>query len=61
MECVGSEKIDLPRHKLIQLTPESRILICDEPKCNVLYFNFETKKWIYRPGFKNEALKTSKD
>lgn len=61
IQCIGSKTPGIKNHNLVHVIPDSPNFLCVSEKCQVLYYNFKTKIWTYRPGFKAEALKTSLD
>jgi len=53
--CKGSEKVG--KHNLILVKKNSSIQLCDNPDCDILYYNVETGKWTYKPVLETERLK----
>lgn len=61
IQCIGSKTPGIKNHNLVHIRSIDGNYICDLKECVVLYFDFSHQKWYYKPGFKNEALKTSKE
>lgn len=61
IQCIGSKTPGIKNHSVVHISSVSRNYICDLKECAVLYYNFEVKMWVYRPGTKIKALETSKD